>query len=136
VLRPAIEVVIGRTYAKAGGVEWELKDKQDRGEHLEMTGTLKNTTHAKKSTSPGSIPKNWNGRVVIWLDDRGTVRPPSDDVKKLVAAGNAVVGADLLFQGGSVKRLASSKTHANSPATPTATITPSSPSACTTCSRS
>ncbi|MBL9182879.1 MAG: acetylxylan esterase [Verrucomicrobiaceae bacterium] len=99
VLRPAIEVVIGRTYDKAGSVEWELKDKQDRGDHLEMTGTLKNTTHSEEINVAWLYPKNWNGRVVIWLDDNGKSGLQSDDVKKLVAAGSAVVGADLLFQG-------------------------------------
>jgi dienelactone hydrolase len=100
VLRPAIEVVIGRTYDKAGSVEWELKDKQDRGDYLEMTGTLKNTTHSEEINVAWLYPKNWNGRVVIWLDDNGKSGLQNDDVKKLVAAGSAVVGADLLFQGG------------------------------------
>jgi dienelactone hydrolase len=100
VLRPAIEVVIGRTYDQAGSVEWELKDKQDRGEHLEMTGTLQNKTHDEEINVSWLYPKNWNGRVVIWLDDNGKSGLQNDDVKKLVAAGSAVVGADLLFQGG------------------------------------
>ena len=100
VLRPAIEVVIGRTYDKAGSVEWELTDKQDGGDHLEMTGTLKNTTHSEEINVAWLYPKNWNGRVVIWLDDNGKPGLQNDDVKKLVAAGSAVVGADLLFQGG------------------------------------
>ncbi|MFM7604943.1 MAG: acetylxylan esterase, partial [Prosthecobacter sp.] len=99
VLRPAIEVVIGRTYDQAGSVEWELKDKQDRGEHIEMAGLLKNTTHSEETNVTWLYPKNWNGRVVIWLDDHGKSGLPNDDVKKLVAAGSAVVGADLLFQG-------------------------------------
>lgn len=99
VLRPAIEVVIGRTYDKAGSVEWELKQKQYHGDHFQMTGTLKNTTYSEEINVLWVYPKNWNGRVVIWLDDNGTSGLPSDDVKKLVAAGNAVVGADLLFQG-------------------------------------
>ena len=100
VLRPAIEVVIGRTYDQAGSVEWELKDKQDRGDHLEMTGTLKNTTHSEEINVAWLYPKNWNGRVVIWLDDNGKSGLQNDDVKKLVAAGSAVVGADLFFQDG------------------------------------
>lgn len=45
-------------------------------------------------------PKNWNGGVVIWLDDNGKSVLQNDDVKKLVAAGNAIVGANRLFQGG------------------------------------
>ncbi|MBL9133279.1 MAG: acetylxylan esterase [Verrucomicrobiaceae bacterium] len=100
VLRPAIEIVIGRSYDKAGTVEWELKDKQDRGDHLEMTGALKNTTYNEEINVAWLYPKNWNGRVVVWLDDKGRSGLQNDDVKKLVAGGAAVVGADLLFQGG------------------------------------
>lgn len=100
VLRPAIEIVIGRSYDKAGAVEWELKDKQDRGDHLEMTGALKNTTYNEEINVAWLYPKNWNGRVVVWLDDKGRSGLQNDDVKKLVAGGAAVVGADLLFQGG------------------------------------
>ena len=85
VLRPAIEVVIGRTYEQAGSVEWELKDKQDRGEYLEMTGTLQNKTHNEEINVSWLYPKNWNGRVVIWLDDKGKSGLQNDDVKKLVA---------------------------------------------------
>ncbi|MBK8094692.1 MAG: acetylxylan esterase [Verrucomicrobiaceae bacterium] len=100
VLRPAIEVVLGRSYDQAGKVEWQLSDKQDRGDHLEMTGTLTNTTHQEEIPVAWLYPKNWNGRVIIWLDDQGKTGLQSDEVKKLVAAGAAVVGADLLFQGG------------------------------------
>jgi hypothetical protein len=43
---------------------------------------------ARKSTSPGSIPKNWKGRVVIWLDDRGSAGLPSDEVKRSSPPGS------------------------------------------------
>ena len=99
-LRPALEIVIGRTYAGAGKVEWNLGDKQDRGDHLEMTGTLTNTTFQEELPVVWLYPKQWNGRVVIWLDDKGKAGIRNDDVKKLVASGSAALGADLLFQGG------------------------------------
>lgn len=99
VLRPALEVVVGRTYANAGKVEWKLGDKQDRGDHLEMTGTLTNTTYGEELPVSWLYPKQWNGRVVIWLDDKGKAGTQNDEVKKLVAGGAAVLGADLLFQG-------------------------------------
>jgi len=100
VLRPALEVVIGRPYAKAGTVAWELADKQDRGDHLEMTGTLVNQTHHEELSVAWLYPKQWNGRVVIWLGDGGRGALKHADVKKLVTGGTAVLGADLLFQGG------------------------------------
>jgi len=100
VLRPAIETVIGRSYAEAGTVEWELGDKQDRGAFLEMTGTLRNTTHGEEVKVTWHYPKDWKGRVAVWLDDRGRAGLDHEEVKRLVGNGIAVVGADLLFQGG------------------------------------
>lgn len=101
VLRPAIETVIGRRYEDAGTVEWELADKQDRGTSLEMRGTLRNTTYGEEVKVTWHYPKDWKGRVVVWLDDRGRIGlENNEDVKQLVAGGVAVVGADLLFQGG------------------------------------
>lgn len=100
VVRPALEVLIGRNYDNAGTVEWELKDKQDRGDHLEMTGMLANKTHNEELNVTWLYPKRWNNRVVIWLDDNGRSGIANDSVKTLLAGGNAVVGVDLLFQGG------------------------------------
>jgi dienelactone hydrolase len=100
VLRQGIEVILGRTYDQAGEVEWSLKDKQDRGNHLEMTGALTNKTHSEEMTVTWLYPKQWNNRVIVWLDDKGRSGIANEEVKELVAAGNAVVGVDLLFQGG------------------------------------
>ncbi len=105
-IRPAVEVVIGRTYANAGTVEWNLKDKQDRGDHVEMAGTLLNTTYGEVLKTVWLHPKQWNGRAVVWLDDDGTsaLRNADGSVKpavmKLVKSGATVLGADLLLQGG------------------------------------
>ena len=100
VLRPALETVIGRSYDDAGTVEWELVDKQDQGDHLAMTGILRNTTHGEEVKVVWHYPKNWKGRVAIWLDDSGSAGIASDEVKRLVGTGVAVVAPDLLFQGG------------------------------------
>jgi dienelactone hydrolase len=99
ILRPAVDVVIGRAYAEAGQVEWQLQDKQDRGEHLEMTGLLSNTTHQEEVRVRWLYPRQWNGRVVIWLDDAGLSGLSHPAVDQLLAVGTAVLGADLLFQG-------------------------------------
>jgi dienelactone hydrolase len=105
-VREALPVLIGRTYAEAGVVDWELKDKQDRGDHLEMSGTLINQTYGEALPVTWLYPQAWNGQVVIWLDDsgrsalrdaRGEVNP---SVMKLVKSGVSVLAADLLFQGG------------------------------------
>ena len=101
----AVEVLIGRTLAAAGEVEWQLKNKQDRGDYLEMTGLLRNQTHHEELPVTWLYPKKWNGRAIVWLDDAGksalyqpdgTVKP---GVLKLVNAGATVLGTDLLFEG-------------------------------------
>jgi hypothetical protein len=105
-IRPAVEVLIGRTFANAGTVEWRPKDKQDRGDHLEMTGMLLNKTHGEELNVVWLCPKQCNGRAVVWLDDNGKAALRNTDgsvkstVTKLVQRGTTVLGADLFFQGG------------------------------------
>ncbi len=99
-VRPAVETLIGRSYAEAGETEWRLQDKQDRGAHLEMTGLLANRTHGEELPLRWFHPKAWKGRVVVWLDDGGRAALDHPAVPSLVQGGAAVVGADLLFQGG------------------------------------
>ncbi len=105
VIGSGVEVVVGRTLATTGQVEWELKNKADRGGFVEMTGLLRNKTHGEELPVAWLYPKKWSGRAVIWLDDSGkaalfnadgSVKP---EVKQLVDAGATVLGADLLFQG-------------------------------------
>jgi dienelactone hydrolase len=104
-----VEVLIGRTLADAGNVEWQLKDKYDRGEYVEMTGRLRNTTHGEELPVAWLYPKEWNGRVVVWLDDSGKSALFNADgslrasVLPLVNGGATVLGADLLFQGDFLK---------------------------------
>ena len=51
------------------------------------------------------LPKKWNKQVVIWINEEGKAGlltadgAPRPDVQKLLSAGAAVCGVDLLFQG-------------------------------------
>lgn len=106
VIRPAVEVILGRTLATAGNVQWQPASEHDRGDWVEKTGTLLNTTHGEELDVACFCPKQWTGKVVVWLDDQGkaSLRDAGGAVKPGVAAclqaGAAVLGADLLFQGG------------------------------------
>lgn len=101
----AVEVLIGRTYANSGDVEWDRKAKTDRDTYVEMAGLLKNKTYSEEVPVVWLYPKEWNGKVVIWLGDAGKASLYNPDgtlnasVQKLVASGATVMGADLLFQG-------------------------------------
>ena len=98
-------VLIGRSLAQAGDIDWELKVKHDRGTYVEMTGLLHNKTYSEELPVTWLYPKTWNGRAVVWLDQAGKAGMFSSDgslqpaVAKLVASGATVVGVDLLFQG-------------------------------------
>jgi dienelactone hydrolase len=105
----AVEVLIGRTLATAGDVEWQLGDKHDRGDYVHMTGLLRNQTHGEVLPVVWLYPKQWNGRAVVWLDDSGkssiadSQGAANPALMKLVREGATVVGADLLFQGDFLK---------------------------------
>jgi dienelactone hydrolase len=108
VAAPAVEVLIGRTYATAGDSELNTTEKVDRGDYLEMTGLVHNKTYNEELPVVWLYPKKWNGRVVVWLDDAGKSAlfngdAPSEHLQpaiaELVKSGATIVGADLLYQG-------------------------------------
>jgi len=106
VIRPAVEVLMGRSYANAGDVQWKRNAEQNRGDFTVHDGTLCNKTHGEEVSVVWLRPKQWNGRVVIWLDSSGKSAVHSSDnslnpaVETLVQAGTAVLGADLFNQDG------------------------------------
>jgi hypothetical protein len=70
-----------------------------------MTGLVRNQTYAEELPVVWLYPKSWNGRVAVWLDERGKaglydsqggVKPA---VMQLVDSGATVLGADLVYQG-------------------------------------
>lgn len=117
-----VEVAIGRTFATAGDVDWQLNHKSKRDTYVEMTGVLRNKTYGEELPVVWLYPQKPNGRVVVWLDDAGksslydtdgSVKPA---VLQLVDGGATVLGADLLFQGEFLKDgqpLTSTRTVAN-----------------------
>jgi hypothetical protein len=97
--------MIGRAFAEAGEVEWEMTQKTDRGSWFEMIGLLRNRTYNEELPAIFCYPKQWNGTTTVWLGKDGKAAlygadgSPKADVKKLVDAGVTVVGVDLLYQG-------------------------------------
>jgi dienelactone hydrolase len=103
-----LDVVIGRKLPDARQLEYNQTIKEDRDTYLEMAGLLNLTTaDGKKEQLPIVFlyPKDWNKKVVIWIDPRGKAAlfnddgPISDPVKKLMRAGTCVVGVDLMSTG-------------------------------------
>ncbi len=101
----AVEVLIGRNYSNAGDSHWELGDKQDRGDYIEMSGKLANQKHNEELAVVWLYPKQWNGKAVVWLGDSGQAALHNADgsltsaVQRIVDDGATVIGADLFLQG-------------------------------------
>ena len=106
---PAVEVLIGRTYATAGDSEWNMTEKADLGDFLEMTGIIHNNTYNEELPVVWLYPKKWNGRIILWLDDAGKSALYDKNgslkvaISQLIESGATVLGADLLYQGEFVK---------------------------------
>ncbi len=101
-------MVIGRTLSEVGDTEFDMADKADRGNYLEMSGLLRNTTHNEEIPIVFLHPKTWNGNSVIWVHEQGKAGlfeadgggyRPNAGVRKLLADGATVIGVDLLYQG-------------------------------------
>ncbi len=100
----AFDAMIGRQLYAAGAVNFVKAQSSQRSECELILGLAR--VRADHEQLPVVIlkPKTWNKRLVIWADGAGKsalfngseLRPA---VKKLLDAGMAVVGADLLFQG-------------------------------------
>lgn len=98
------EIVVGRTLAEVGAVEWDMLHKEDRGSWIEMSGLVRNRTHGEEIPAVFLYPKQWNGTTVLWCTGQGKAALWSGDslrseVQELLDAGATVVGADL-FQTG------------------------------------
>jgi hypothetical protein len=71
---------------------------------VELVGILKNKTRGEELPVLGLYPKDWKNRTVVWLSEDGKDGLRNDNglkggVKRLLEAGYAVVGIDLLYQG-------------------------------------
>jgi len=104
----ALESIIGRSMPGAGELNYEQIVERDHEQLIIMAGLL-NSSRRKESIPVAFVhPKNWNGRVAIWLAGKGKSSlfnddgMPNETIRKLVAAGVSVAGVDLLYQGESL----------------------------------
>jgi hypothetical protein len=101
----AFDVLIGRKLPPAGDVEQEKIHERDRGSYLEFGSLLRTASRHEELPVIFLLPKQWSKQVVIWADERGKQAlfdangQPRSEVQKLLQAGHAVVGADLIGQG-------------------------------------
>lgn len=105
----AIEVVIGRSLPGAGEISYQQTVKEDLGSFWMMGGRLQQASVQEENPVVFLFPKEWSGTTVVWLHPDGkaglfeagndAVPRPRSAVKRLLDAGVAVAGIDLLYQG-------------------------------------
>ncbi len=104
----AIDTMISRRLLKPGQVEYDQTGKSDKGDYLEILGTLdykQDETHKEQLPIVFLYPKQASDKAVIWLDGDGKAGLYNEDgslrgpVAKLIAKGVTILGVDLLMQG-------------------------------------
>lgn len=102
---PAVEIVIGRTLDDVGPVEWELRLKNDRGDHLEMAGIVRASRHGESLPVVFLHPREPRDSAVVLVSPDGKSAlygadgKPTPEVARLLREGRTVAGVDLLYQG-------------------------------------
>lgn len=102
---PALDTVIGRELPEVSELKYDQTGKVVHDDYVEMVGDLSDVKRGEHSPVLFLYPKQWDGHVVIWLGERGKddlldeSGKPQTPVAKLLAAGVAVAGIDLLGQG-------------------------------------
>jgi hypothetical protein len=101
----AVDAILGRGLPAAGDVEWNQTEEVPVGDSLRSVGLLHNKARSEEVPAVFFLPKNWNKKVVIWVTPTGKAGlmnadgGPNEDVAKLLKAGTAVCGLDLVYQG-------------------------------------
>jgi dienelactone hydrolase len=101
----AVDVLIGRGVPAAGAIVVKQRQDADRGSFRLSTLLLRHTAQGEELPAILLEPKSWNKQVVIWIGKEGKQSlldaqgAPRGAVRRLLAAGMAVLGADLLGQG-------------------------------------
>jgi len=100
----AFETIIGGGLPAASDLRMEASGT-DGGSYTQYVGLLGNKPRGEQLPMVLLLPKNRNGRAAIWLSEQGKSAlfngdgSPADDVRRVLDAGIAVIGVDLLLQG-------------------------------------
>lgn len=100
-----IDAIVGRRLPPAGEVEWNQTEEVEQGDATRYVGLLRNKARSEEVPALFFLPKTWNKKVVIWVTPTGKAGlmnadgGANDDVAKLLKAGTAVCGVDLIYQG-------------------------------------
>ncbi len=101
----AIEVMVGHGLPEKDGVSYDVTAEKEIAGGRANYRRLSNREHGSQLPAVFLTPTNWNKQIVIWAHDDGLAGlftsegQPRPFIAKLLAAGMAVAGLDLLYQG-------------------------------------
>ena len=104
----ALDAMIGRPAPDSDHVGWLTQNRRGGEDPLVETRYLGLVgSFARGESTPVILlePKNWNGRIVVWVDPEGKSAlyssdgSPTPHVRRILASGHGVAGVDLLHQG-------------------------------------
>ncbi len=103
----ALDVMVGRQLPAETAIELQPIGQKLQGDPLRQQLLVRNAEFGEEIPAVRYTPTQASGRqVVIWLDEAGkqgledAAGKPVPAVARLLAAGMAVIGVDLLYQGG------------------------------------
>lgn len=101
----AFEVMVGRALPGADDLKAENISEEQLNGYRQYHTLIKNQRFGEVTPALFCLPDQWNQKVVIWLTDEGKSGLLKADgkltgpVQRLVDAGTAVAGIDVLYQG-------------------------------------
>ncbi|WP_144986838.1 alpha/beta hydrolase family protein [Gimesia aquarii] len=101
----AIDVMIGRPLPTADDLEAENISEEEKQGYRQYHTLIKNKQYGESTPALFFLPQDWNNKVVIWLHDQGKSGLleknglPTAPIQRLIDAGTAVAGIDVLYQG-------------------------------------
>lgn len=101
----ALEAMLGGGMPESTEFEFDNHFEESRGDYVEYRGLVRDPAAGVALPSVIFYPNEWNREVAIWIDPNGkaglydTSGDLHAEVKSLLEAGTAVIGADLLYQG-------------------------------------
>jgi hypothetical protein len=108
-MRVSLSSIFGRSFNEErnteNDLEFEQSEKLERDQYYFFSGKINKTTRGEIIPVRLLYPKLWNQEVVIWTSEKGkhmvadSTGDPTDEAKRLLNQGFAVIGADLFMQG-------------------------------------
>ncbi len=100
-----VDILVGRSLPPADSLEYEPTTADEQPEYTLQNALIRNKPRGEELPVVILHPPTWNKRVVVWIHEQGKNGLFAADgslapqAKALLAAGSAVIGADLIYQG-------------------------------------